>query len=65
MPAVKDDVWEMSWKRACAKMGLPADSPIWIDMELPSQTEALAAQHSEAQTVNAHSDAQAQLDIPP
>lgn len=42
-PAVKDAVWEMSWKQARAKMGLPIDSPMWINMELPSQMEALAA----------------------
>lgn len=42
MPAVKDVVWEMSWKWDCAKMGLPVDSPMCINMELPSQMGALA-----------------------
>lgn len=61
MPAVKDVAWEMSWKWACTKMGLPSDSPMWTDMELPSQTETLASQSFEAQ--NARSDAQALLDF--
>jgi hypothetical protein len=36
MPAVKDAVWEMAWRRCLSKLGVDESSPHWTDMELPS-----------------------------
>ncbi len=36
MPAVKDAIWEMAWRRCLAKLGVDETSPLWADMELPS-----------------------------
>lgn len=40
MPAVKDAVWEMAWRRCLSKLGVDESSPHWTDMELPSVVEA-------------------------
>lgn len=54
MPAMKDAT---NWTHCLAKVGVPKDFPLWTDMELSSQMEALAAQ--------AQLDTQNQLELPP
>ncbi len=36
MPAVKDAIWEVAWRRCLTKLGIEESSPLWTDMELPS-----------------------------
>jgi hypothetical protein len=40
MPAVKDAIWEMAWRRCLTKLGVEESSPHWSDMELPSSVAA-------------------------
>lgn len=65
MPAVKDAVWGASWVRCCTKMGLPEDSPMWTDMELPSEMGTLAAQQPQTEGANPDAFSNAQSEVEP
>lgn len=42
MPAVKDHIWGTSWQRCLTVLDVDMSSPLWTNMELPSEIEAAA-----------------------
>lgn len=57
MPVVQDAVWGAAWQRCLTKLGVDPSSPLWADMELPSEVAAAEA--------NADAGAQPTLEAQP